>query len=73
MDNGLIWMDLGLSLLRYLAKHQKSALYIFTNYNTMLFYVLPNISASSDHIEVHNSSFELSQCNDLNELLYNST
>src|SRR6185295_1239395 len=34
-----------------------------------MFDVLPNISAFSDRTEMHNSSFESSQCNDSNELL----
>src|SRR6185369_186872 len=51
---------------RYSAKRQTSA---FSFYDYAKFYVLPNISASSDRIEMHNSSFESSQCNDSNELL----
>src|SRR5690349_10647431 len=51
---------------RYSAKRQTSA---FLFYDYAKIYVLPNISASSDRTEMHNSSFESSQCNDSNELL----
>ena len=51
---------------RYSAKRQTSA---FSFYDYAKFYVLPNISASSDRTEMYNSSFESSHCNDSNELL----
>ncbi|CAB4412208.1 unnamed protein product [Rhizophagus irregularis] len=50
---------------RYSAKRQTSA---FLFYDYAKFYVLLNISASSDRTEMHNSSFESSQCNDSNKL-----